>query len=162
MLVDVDRLFEAHLNVASLGTSIAFYRDRVGLELAHVELARHAAFFWVGARGRTMLGLWGADARLQQPAHIAFAASLDDVIAAPRRLQSAGITSLDFDGEPTDAPVVLAWMPAASVYFRDPDDHLLEYIAMLDDQPRRDAGVLTWREWTLGTGSSTRAPGIVF
>ena len=40
-------------------------------------------------------------------------------------------------------------MPAAAVYFRDPDGHLLEYIAMLDAQPTPDDGVLTWREWTL-------------
>jgi hypothetical protein len=40
-------------------------------------------------------------------------------------------------------------MPAASVYFRDPDGHLLEYIAMLDDRPRPEDGVVTWRQWTL-------------
>ena len=75
--------------------------------------------------------------------HIAFAAALDDVIAAPRALQLAGITPLDFDGHPTDEPVVLAWMPAASIYFRDPDGHLLEYIAMLPEDPRPDGGVLS-------------------
>ena len=63
------------------------------------------------------------------------------MIAAPGRLQSAGISPLDFDGQPTDEPVVLAWMPAASVYFLDPDGHLLEYIAMLEDEPRPDDGV---------------------
>ena len=154
MFTVIDRLFEAHLTVGNLTTSIAFYRDRLGLELAHVELARRAAFVWVGSRGNTMLGLWEADSGPQNPMHIAFATSLDDVIAAPRRLQSIGIASLDFNGEPTDEPVVLAWMPAASVYFRDPDGHLLEYIAMLDDQPRPDDGVVTWREWTLASGSS--------
>jgi lactoylglutathione lyase len=97
-----------------------------------------------------MLGLWGAGAGPQKTTtHIAFAAALDDVLAAPLRLQSAGITALDFDGEPADEPVVLAWMPAASVYFRDPDGHLLEYIAMLDDRPRPEDGVVTWRQWTL-------------
>jgi hypothetical protein len=33
------------------------------------------------------------------------------------------------------------------IYFRDPDGHLLEYIAMLGDDPRL-GGVLTWHEWT--------------
>jgi len=146
----VDRLFEAHLTVARLETSIAFYRDRLGFTLAHVELGRQAAFFWIGSRGHTMLGLWGAGAAPQKTTtHIAFAAVLDDVLAAPQRLQSAGIPALDFNGEPTDEPVVLAWMPAASVYFRDPDGHLLEYIAMLDDRPRPEDGVVTWRQWTL-------------
>ena len=149
MITPVERLFETHLVVADLDASIAFYRDRVGLELAHVVPARQAAFFWVGSRGTTMLGLWtGGSAPQKTTTHIAFAARRDDVIAAPRALQSAGITPLDFDGRPTDEPVVLAWMPAVSIYFHDPDGHLLEYIAMLAEEPRPDRGVLTWHEWT--------------
>ena len=148
-MITVDRLFEAHLSVANLDISIAFYRDKVGLELAYVLPARQAAFFWIGSRGNGMLGLWAAGSAPQKMTfHIAFAAALDRVIAAPRTLQSAGIEALDFDGQPTREPVVLAWMPAASVYFRDPDGHLLEYIAMLADEPRPDEGVVTWREWT--------------
>jgi lactoylglutathione lyase len=149
MITPVDRLFEAHLVVADLDASIAFYRDRVGLELAHVTPARHAAFFWVGSRGTTMLGLWtGGAAPQKTTTHIAFAVRRDDVIAAPRALQSAGITPLDFDGRPTDEPVVLAWMPAVSIYFHDPDGHLLEYIGMLAEAPRPDRGVVRWHEWT--------------
>ena len=69
----VDRLFEAHLIVADLDASIAFYRDQVGLELAHVVPARRAAFLWVGARGRSMLGLWQNGAGPQRTTtHIAF------------------------------------------------------------------------------------------
>ena len=155
MITVVDRLFEAHLTVTNLNRSMAFYRECLGFELAHVVPERQAAFFWIGSRGTTMLGLWGSGSGPQKTTtHIAFAAALDDVIAAPQRLQSVGITALDFVGEPTEEPVVLAWMPAAAVYFRDPDGHLLEYIAMLDDQPAPDNGVLTWREWTLAAGSS--------
>lgn len=150
MITPVDRLFETHLVVADLDASIAFYRDRLGLELAHVVPARQAAFFWVGSRGTTMLGLWaGGSAPQKTTTHIAFVARRDDVIAAPRVLQSVGITPLDFDGRPTDEPVVLAWMPAASIYFHDPDGHLLEYIAMLPEDPRPDRGVLRWHEWAL-------------
>jgi len=141
MITPVDRLFEAHLTVSDLDASIAFYRDRVGLELAHVVPARQAAFFWVGSRGSTMLGLWaGGSAPQKTTTHIAFVATRDDVVSAPRVLQSAGITPLDFDGRPTDEPVVLAWMPAASIYFHDPDGHLLEYIAMLAEDPGPDGG----------------------
>jgi hypothetical protein len=43
-------------------------------------------------------------------------------------------------------------MPAVSVYFRDLDGHLLEYIAMLEDEPRPDDGVVTWRAWTARGG----------
>jgi lactoylglutathione lyase len=160
VLTVADRLFEAHLTVASLDTSIAFYRDRLGLELAHVMPSRSAAFLWIGARGRSMLGLWEAGSAPQKTTtHLAFAAAVDDVIAAPQTLRSAGITPLDFDGAPTDEPVVLAWMPAVSIYFRDPDGHLLEYLAMLDDRPRPDGGVLTWREWTLADPSRSTAMG---
>jgi len=81
--------------------------------------------------------------------HTAFRASLADVVAAPRALRSAGITPLDFDGHPTDEPVVLAWMPAASVYFRDPDGHLLEYIAMLPHEPDPEQGIVPWHAWEL-------------
>src|SRR5262245_60369099 len=126
-MVAVDRLFEAHLTVANLDTSIAFYRGLLGEEPAHVVPARHVAFFWIGTRGPTMLGLWEAGSRpTTTTCHIAFAATVDAVVAAPRTLQAAGIASLGFNGEPTDEPVVLAWMPAAAVYFRDPDGHLLE------------------------------------
>jgi lactoylglutathione lyase len=149
MITPVGRLFEAHLTVSDLEVSVEFYRDRVGLELAHVIPTRQAAFFWVGSRGTTMLGLWaGGSAPQKTTTHIAFVARRDDVVAAPRALQSAGITPLDFDGRPTDEPVVLAWMPAASIYFHDPDGHLLEYIAMLPEDPCPDRGVLKWHEWT--------------
>lgn len=145
----IEGLFEAHLIVADVDASIAFYRDRVGLDLAHVVPERRAAFFWVGARGRSMLGLWQGGAGPQRTtAHIAFATTAADVLAAPQRLRSAGIVALDFDGQPTDEPVVLAWMPAAAVYFLDPDGHLLEYIAMLPDEPRPHDGVLPWSAWT--------------
>jgi len=38
-------------------------------------------------------------------------------------------------------------MPAAAVYFRDPDGHLLEYLAMLDDAPRPSAGIVPDSRW---------------
>ena len=147
MIGVVDRVFEAHLAVRNVDVSAAFYRDRLGLELAH-RSAERAAFFWVGGRGRTMLGLWHAGAAPQHvTSHIAFAMRLSDVLAAPISLERAGITPLDFDGRPTPEPVVLAWMPAAAVYFRDPDGHLLELIAMLDDGPRPERGVVAWKDW---------------
>lgn len=149
MITAVDRLFEAHLAVADLEASIAFYRDRLGFELAHVSPGRQAAFFWIGARGMTMLGLWTGGAAPQKvTTHIAFAVQIDAVLAAPETLRRAAIIPLDFDGQPAIEPVVLAWMPAVAIYFRDPDGHLLEYIAMLPEDPLPDGGVIAWREWT--------------
>src|SRR5260370_42414998 len=51
--VRIDGLYEAHLTVADLDRSIAFYRDVVGLELAHRIAQRHVAFFWIGGRDRS-------------------------------------------------------------------------------------------------------------
>jgi lactoylglutathione lyase len=47
-----------------------------------------------------------------------------------------------------DEPVVIGWMPAASVFFTDPDGHLLEYLAMLQEAPRPERGVVRYSEWT--------------
>ena len=81
--------------------------------------------------------------------HIAFATSLDAVLDAPARLRRLGVTPLSFHAEETNEPSVIGWMPAAAVYFRDPDGHLLEYLAMLDERPAPDRGIVTWSEWPL-------------
>ena len=147
-MISVDGLFEVHLAVADLDKAIGFYGDVIGLRLGHVEWARQAAFFWIGPAGSAMLGLWGAGSAPQRvTAHTAFRVGLADVLAAPGALRAAGVTPLDFDNRPTDDPIVFAWMPAASVFFRDPDGHLLEYIAMLPQEPRPDGGIVPWRAW---------------
>lgn len=147
-IVAAQDLFEAHLAVADLDRAVAFYRDVVGLPLAFVTASRQAAFFWIGPAGNAMLGLWAAGSGPQRMTlHVAFRAELADVIAAPQALRSAGLTPLDFDGRPTDEPSVIGWMPAASVYFYDPDGHLLEYIAMLPQSPEPEAGVVSWSAW---------------
>jgi len=57
-MVPISGLYETHLTVSDLDRSVTFYRDVVGLELAHTVPKRHAAFFWIGGRDRSMLGLW--------------------------------------------------------------------------------------------------------
>ncbi len=146
-------LFEAHLTVSDLERSVGFYRDTLGLPLAYAVPERGAAFFWLGGRGRSMLGLWAqGSAPLSLRLHVAFEVALDDVLAAPARLRACGIEPLSFFAEPCTEPSVLGWMPAAAVYFRDPDDHMLEYLAMLEGAPRPDLGVLSWSEWQARTG----------
>jgi lactoylglutathione lyase len=141
-------LFEVHLPVVDLQRAIAFYRDALGLQLAHVEASRGVAFFWIGPARHAMLGLWSTGHGPQRMSlHTAFSVGLSDVLAAPGALRAAGITPLDFDGRPTDQPTVLGWMPAASVFFHDPDGHLLEYVAMLPQEPRPEFGIMPWRMW---------------
>jgi lactoylglutathione lyase len=144
-------LFETHLTVRDVPLSVAFYRDVVGLAVALELPERNAAFLWVGERGRSMLGLWGIGSAVNSMTlHIAFDMAIEDVLAAPERLRAQGVTPLSFFGAETDEPDVLAWMPAATVYFEDPDGHLLEYLAMLDAEPRPDAGVLPYSKWAIG------------
>lgn len=146
-------LFEAHLPVADIPRAIAFYRDVVGLELAYEVPDRGAAFLWVGEPGGAMLGLWSlGTAPMGMRLHVAFAVGLDELLSAPAALASAGVQPLSFFGEDADEPSVIGWMPAAAVYFRDPDDHQLEYLAMLDGPPRPEAGITTWSRWTSGSG----------
>ena len=131
-----------------LDRAVAFYEEDIGLPLAHFFPERRVAFFWIGAPGRAMLGLWEAGTMpITVSQHVAFEVSLPDLHKAPERLKQAGIEARDFAGQLTEEPVVLAWMPAASVYFHDPDGNLLEFITMLPDGPRPDLGVLPWSKW---------------
>ena len=145
---EIDGLFEAHLTVDDLERSIGFYRDVVGLELAYRAPAIGAAFLWIGGRGAAMLGLWAHGAAPMNVAlHLAFKAPLDEVVSAPGRLRAHGVTPLSFDGVETDEPSVIGWMPAAAIYFRDPDGHLLEYIAMLNSDPDPEQRIVLWSDW---------------
>ena len=146
--VSARALFETHLTVNDVNRSLAFYRDVVGLALAHEVPERGAAFFWIGAPGESMLGLWTlGSAPVGLSLHVAFRTSLEDVLHAGERLRSLGVTPLSFFGEESAEPSVIGWMPAAAVYFRDPDAHLLEYLALLDAPPRPDAGIVPWSSW---------------
>jgi lactoylglutathione lyase len=147
--VEVVGLFETHLTVTDLRRAVAFYREVVGLPVALEVPERGAAFFWIGGPGRSMLGLWSlGSAPVGLSLHVAFKAPLEDVLQACDRLRSQGVRPLSFFEAETTEPSVIGWMPAAAVYFRDPDGHLLEYLAMLDQSPRPEVGIVPWSEWT--------------
>jgi lactoylglutathione lyase len=78
--------------------------------------------------------------------HIAFDMALTDVLAAPERLRAHGIQPLSFFGEPVSEPSLIGWMPAVAVYFRDPDGHMLEYLAMLEGPPQPELGIVPWSQ----------------
>jgi lactoylglutathione lyase len=144
-------LFETHLTVRDVPRSVMFYEDVVGLPLALDLSERNAAFMWIGEPGRSMLGLWGIGSSVNSLVlHIAFDVTLDDLLGAPERLRDRAVRPLSFFGQETDEPSVLAWMPAAAVYFEDPDGHLLEYLAMLDEEPRPETGIVSYSEWKKG------------
>jgi lactoylglutathione lyase len=145
--VKVRGLFETHLTVSDLARSVEFYRDVVGLAVALELPERGAAFHWIGEPGQAMLGLWSVgSAPMNMQLHIAFDMALEDVLKAPQRLRDEGIEPLSFFGEPTDEPSYIGWMPAAAVYFRDPSGHMLEFLAMLDERPRPELGIVSWAQ----------------
>jgi len=149
-MIEIAGLYESHLTVSDLDRSIGFYRDVVGLELAHRIPARNVAFFWIGGRETSMLGLWSiGSSPVRLRLHIAFRTGLAQVVRAPEYLRSKGVVPRRGGGGPEIAePVVFPWMPAASVYFDDPDGHSLEYIALLPDAARPDmAGMIPLSEW---------------
>jgi lactoylglutathione lyase len=133
-MIPIRDIFESHLTVSDLKRSMAFYGEVLGLKLAQVFLERKVAFYWVGRRGGSMLGLWEVGTTPQRlNLHLAFSVDLPDLLEAPERLRAADITPRDFCGTPTEEPVVLAWMPAASLYFQDRDGNSLEFLSMLPD-----------------------------
>ena len=145
--MSVRGLFETHLTVADLERSVAFYRDVVGLPVALELPERGASFHWIGRPGQAMLGLWSiGSAPMGMRLHVAFEMALADVRAAPERLRAQGIQPLSFFGAPADEPSVIGWMPAAAVYFTDPDGHMLEYLAMLDGPPKPELGIVPWSQ----------------
>jgi catechol 2,3-dioxygenase-like lactoylglutathione lyase family enzyme len=147
-IVPIRGLFEAHLTVSDLDRSIRFYRDVLGLPLAHRIPARQVAFFWVPSPDQAMLGLWSiGTSPLRLRLHIAFQVELAQVFESVAALRRAGLAPRSGDGTEINEPIVLSWMPAASVYFDDPDGHSLEFISMLDETPRPELAQVSWSEW---------------
>ena len=130
---NITGLYETHLTVRDLAKSLAFYQGKLGFELARHIPERDVAFLWVGGKENGMLGLWKTgNAPMGMRLHFAFRAPLKAVLNAPDHLRAAGITPLGFHGDPVEEPDVIGWMPAATVYFKDPDDHSIEILSILD------------------------------
>jgi lactoylglutathione lyase len=157
-LIPAERLFEDHISVRDLDRSIGFYRDILDMEVGLLQ-SRSAegmggALLWVGGHGRSMLSIYSLGSTWPltiMQHHVAFEVTIEDLLTAPQKLRAAGVTAVGGRREPIDEPVVFSWMPAASVFFDDPDGNFLEYIAMLDDEPQPQLGLLlSWSEWQYG------------
>ncbi|GEM45500.1 VOC family protein [Deinococcus cellulosilyticus] len=143
----IEGLFETHINVRNLEQSMDFYGQVLGLELAHLEEQRRIAFYWIGGRGQAMLGLWETPPEEVATQHFAFRTSLEKLHLAAAYLRERQLTGYNFLGDGTDVPMVFGWMPALALYFRDPDGHSLEFITMLEGQPRPELGVISLEAW---------------
>jgi lactoylglutathione lyase len=146
------RLYETHIPVADTRISEAFYRDLVGLPLAYRDPTRDIVFLWVDEKDKGMLGLWGPTTTYgkqngaPRTCHFAFAVAFEELIGVIDKLKQSGIETVGFGGKPADEPTVIGWMPSAQIYFRDPDGHSLEYIALLADPPDRSF-IGPYSEW---------------
>ena len=103
-----------------------------------------------------MLGLWGPGTTYgskPHTCHFAIAVPLPDLLVAGKRLNGLGVPTHNFAGQETAEPSVIGWMPSAQLYFRDPDGHSLEFIALLDDAPEPQfyGSLSGWRKRCAGT-----------
>lgn len=169
-------IFETHLPVNDLDRAMEFYGDRLGLELGLHQPERRAAFYFMHhGEKRWMLGLFEVEEPLAGPRreikqslpgseairNTAFRVAVEDVDRMVPWLHERGIEPVypptaPVQG-PMDEPVVHGWMPAAAVFFEDPDGHWLELIADLSDPPRDD---FQWRplsEWKALSGNDQQA-----
>ncbi len=153
-------VFETHLDVADLDRSLEFYTTVLGLELAlqrqvdsaradaHARGAHRFAFLWVGGRGHAMLGLWERPREHIRTQHFAFQIDLQELAGTVAGLTQRGVEFRDFFQQRTTVPTVFGFIPAASIYFDDPDSHVVEFLAPIPAAPRPDLGVVSWAEWT--------------
>jgi catechol 2,3-dioxygenase-like lactoylglutathione lyase family enzyme len=123
-------VIETALYVDDLARAVAFYRDILGLAALNQD-TRFAAF---DVGGRSVLLLFKRGATLETvhlpggtipphdghgPLHIAFAVTADELQAWEARLAEQGVA----------IEARTAWPRGGhSIYFRDPDDHLLELV----------------------------------
>ena len=141
-------IYETHLPVRDLQRSVRFYKDQLGLPLARIIPKRNVAFFWVGGNENGMLGLWGSGSGpLHMQLHFAFRVTKEAILRSCDTLKSAKIAPLGFNGETIAEPVVIGWMPAASIYFKDPDGHSIEMLHFLDEVPDQSFGVQSYSAW---------------
>src|SRR5438045_4875141 len=107
-MIPVHDLFESHLNVTDLQRSMSFFGQTLGLELAEVFWDRRVAFYWIGGRCNSMLGLWEVGSGPQRLSlHLAFKADLANLLDAASCPRAANVVTLDIWGAPTEEPVVL-------------------------------------------------------
>lgn len=123
-------VIETALYVDDLARAIAFYRDSLGLKALNQD-ARFAAF---DVGGRSVLLLFKRGATLETvhlpggtipphdghgPLHVAFAVTTDELPVWETRLVEQGVA----------IEARTAWPRGGhSIYFRDPDNHLLELV----------------------------------
>ena len=113
-------VYEIAIRVKDLARSEAFYKDVLGLKEGIRDERRNWLFLWAGGNaGMVVLQEDKGEWPLQ---HFAFAVVESDMERAGALLKEKGVD--------VSEPVHHEWMNAVSLYFRDPDGHALELIAI--------------------------------
>ena len=142
----IQGLYETFVYVSDFQRSRRFYEDVLGLTVGWLSEERKTVLYWVGPPGNSMLGVVERAPDKLVLQHFSFSVSLGDMKEAVSFLGRRGIQGHNLiDKGPS--PQVHGWMPAVSLYFEDPDGHLLEFIAMLPDKPRPEIGPILWEDW---------------
>ena len=122
MLPKIDGILESSLYVSDLPRSVSFYEETLGFRLIS-EFGERGCAMHVGERQVLLLFKKGASRTIQSPhdgdgeLHVAFAISADELANWESWLQAKGIAV-----EEKRQWELGGW----SLYFRDPDRHLLE------------------------------------
>ncbi|EWG10146.1 VOC family protein [Cytobacillus firmus] len=140
------KLYEAHLNSSNLERSIKFY-ENLGFKVAYTTEDRKAAFFFLGENKENMLGMWETKDTPIRRNHIAFSVSPEKLRGIIPFLMEKDIAVRESFGLSSAEPIVHTWMPAASIYFYDPDGHSLEYIAVLEGEAKPHLKPMHLSEW---------------
>ena len=114
-------IYEVAIPVRDLERAEAFYLGVLGLESGLRQEDRRWHFLRAGGQGGMLVLQEAADGF--PTLHYAFTVRDDELDAATARLRESGVEATE--------PVTHDWMPARSVYFRDPDGHELELCAPL-------------------------------
>ena len=140
-------IYETHINVENLETSIEFYQNVLGLEKCGYNDDRRIAFFWVGKPQEYMLGLWEKPKSEIVKMHFAFRCDKEDILNnSISFLKERNLKPYNFLKDNNEIPMVFSWMLQA-IYFDDPDGHCLEFISILEGQPKPELGIITFDEW---------------
>jgi len=141
-------LYETHLFVENLERSRIFYSTDLKLTQCYIDKERRAVFFWIGKPKQFLLGLWEKPKELIDVRHFAFECDPEWILnESVKYLNERNIKSWNFLEDGIQRPMVFAWMPAISIYFEDPDGHLLEFIGILEGESKPEKGVITYDEW---------------
>lgn len=142
------KLYETHVYTRNLENAISFYQN-LDLELAFVINERKVAFFWLGdgAKKEQMLGVWEVPAEEFRRSHFAFYVTYEELVKVPEFLNQKGIQLNPSFGLDPIEPIVHTWMPAASYYFSDLDGNSLEYVTVLEGEPKPELGVVHLSTW---------------